>query len=960
MTEDKLSWLRGPLPPLSEAMKSSGILANVNVPQISPEQQHFYPKIEEKTEKIPKKKSKILSPKEQKPIQPQVRSKSKMVQFTTVNPDNFANYRPPPIESQIGGSNKQVQFFEPPPIAKEKSSVKEEIARLNGSLDETIRSLLPTGPLNDEEKFEFTMQLVRVHNYTMNQLILLDKQSCSDRALLLRRLSTFYQEVIEDFPSYFSSYKERIATLEQQVSSLSQSLGIFKEKADSCEAKMKKQEEEIEVLKDEKEQLTKRANDGDVDKQTLEEKNQMLENVVYNLKFKLKKEDEEKEKLKQFLESTEEENKKQIDTIEKLSQQLKEKANGESGVVWDLRKAEVRINELEEKNTKLNRSIYLLEHKELFDACVDTSDLPQDAKSKKKRKASIQNVAGDQNPYAQTGIVPQVSMPGGISKTPSMSKFNFIPSEKSFASIPTTSSLNLFSGAPSQTNLKVNECGMKRIVSLKEEEVQTDTIEKTTIEVQTDAVEFANPAQNDKQENTEENNDKDAQNQAATKPVELTEEELDSNFNIEDVVFDDVPGYTLDKEKIASIPQLFSTLVPFLGTSYKNAITTELDRLNIGKITGVKKQDRSLVWALQIIHNFLCDPYIRSYEASQFDNCEKIFVEWLLRVYKLQHLVNQMCADISIKIFTMRDEEDMIRFFSDIMENKFSYTQLCFISLIYTFAVQFSNPLLTDLLQDPDLPMGHPKIMIHVKAAYYLLARTMSPILASGFMRSKIDPSVPMWGFIDFLRKAAQFFTDKHKQISTRSSDILFLCGQVQGSNTISYDAFNKFMCLLDSVEDHKHWYEAILSEKRTSALDLSQLISVCAERKRPLLELLRLDKVSACVEEFKKYKALAQEFYWHFLKRYTITITAVLEKLPASIIAKVQPIISKIRVDLLNVDFHALLWHYRLFLSIIDKDMLDIVQEIPFQLDSSDKVYEDVINFFDMTEKISFSLIVN
>ena len=52
MAEDKLAWLRGPLPPLSDAMKQSGMLANVDVPQFYVEKQWPVLKNEEKIDRV--------------------------------------------------------------------------------------------------------------------------------------------------------------------------------------------------------------------------------------------------------------------------------------------------------------------------------------------------------------------------------------------------------------------------------------------------------------------------------------------------------------------------------------------------------------------------------------------------------------------------------------------------------------------------------------------------------------------------------------------------------------------------------------------------------------------------------------------------------------------------------------------------------------------------------------------
>ena len=973
MTEnDKLSWLRGPLPPLSEAIKQSGMLVGNDIPDIPQPKLFSLPtEIPKEHSKTLKRKTKLPSPKEVKP-----RPKSKIQQpLQSLLPENFSSYRPPPVESLVGGVAKHVQHFKAPDFGEEKNSIKEEIARLNDSLDETIQKLLPDHQMDDNEKYDYTMKMVRVHNYAVNQLVLLDRTNSSDRALFIKRLATFYQEVIDDFPNYFTKFHIKIDELENELKNCTEKAEKYQNESKTNEEKIKELQSKNETLEKEKNDLIHQSNDKDVDIQALQDKVQLLENSSISYQFKLKKIQEEKDQFQTLYNNIVEDQKNQLNTIENLSKQLKEKEDGDSGVVWELRKAQVRINELLEQNTQLHKTIYSLEHKELVDACVDTADLPQEKKGKKKKK--------QQQPQLDIQFVAQP-----IPKFPSQSRFNFNQSNSgkisqcpSQAQLPNSrnSSMNFI---PPQTS----DCGMKRITVTKDIETETDPIIYETVEIQTDLrgnLSVRNSQKNLKSsrinspnetERTEENLENSEETVPATVPIELTEAELNTALNIDEIDFVEVKGYNIDEEELNKIPNLFPTLVPIFGSIYRPVTQRELDRLNIGKMTGVKKQDRSLVWGLQLIHNFLCDPFIRSYEASQLDGAEEIFVEWLVRQYRVSHLVNQICGDISILIYTNREDEQMIQFFSDLMENCYTYAQLCFISSIYSFAVNLTNPKMVSLLQELDLPSTHEKVMIHTKCAFVLLSRAMSPILATAFFRTRINPREPMLNFVDFLRNTASFFNEKHRQLFNRSHDILSLCcksnsnslsldGQLKSKKIenkeiiITYDVFNKFMCLLDSVEDHRQWWESILLEKKESALDPAMLISICAERRRPLLELLRLDRVGTKIAHYNEYKPLIQEFYQHFLKRFTQTIPEVIQKLPSSIVPLVQPFVENLRQDFLNIDFNQILWHYRMFLSIIDKNMLDIVQEIPFSMNSPDNVFNEIIDFFNMTEKVSFSL---
>ena len=976
---DKLGWLRGPLPPLSEAIKQSGMLVGNDIPDI-PQTVPFSLPTElpkEVHSKTLKRKTKLPSPKEVKP-----RPKSKIQQpLKSLLPENFSSYRPPPVESLIGGVAKNVQHFKAPDFGEEKNSVKEEIARLNDSLDETIQSLLPDHEMDDKEKFDYTMKMVRVHNYAVNQLVLIDKNNCSDRALFIKRLATFYQEVIDDFPNYFTTYKEKIDNLQNEVQKYTDKTTKLEEELKTNQEKLAELKDKLEKLEEEKEKLIKESNDKDVDIQALNDKVQLYESSNITYQFKLKKEKEEKEQFQQMYKNIVEDQKQQLEVVENLSKQLKQREDGESGVVWDLRKAEVRINELQDQNTQLHKTIYALEHKERFDACVDTSDLPQETKGKKKKKQQQQ-----QQQQNLPSDIPYAAQP--IPQFPSQSRFNF--SQTASGKISQNPSQALINARNSSLNLipsQGSECGMKRIIVTKDQSTETEPTERESIEIQTDIhIDFYIPATEkggaisrmnsikldpQSQGHTSRDTENTENQEHATVAVEFTEEELNSVLNIDEIEFNPVKGYEVDEEKLANIPNLFPTLVPIFGSPYRVVTPRGLDRLNIGKMTGIKKQDRSLVWGLQLIHNFLCDPFIRCYEAAQLDGAEEIFFEWLVRQYKVAHIVNQICGDISILIYTNREVEQFIRFFSDLMENNYKYAQLCFISTVYSFSINLSHPEITTLLQEIDLLPSHDKVTIHTKCAYALLSKLMSPILATAYFRTRINPHEPMINFVDFLRNTANFFNEKHRQLFHRSYDILSICctnnaidlneipTNKRGKDDIvvTYDVFNRFMCLLDSVEEHKQWWESILLEKKETVLDVTSLISVCAERRRPLLELLRLEKISTKIAEFNKNKPLVHEFFQHFLKRFTETVPEVIHRLPEEVVSKVHNYVEDLRQDFLNIDLRQILWHYRMFLSTIDQSMLDIVKQIPFSIRSPDEVFNDIIDFYNMAEKVSFSL---
>ncbi|EAY19108.1 hypothetical protein TVAG_189990 [Trichomonas vaginalis G3] len=939
MTEgEHLSWLRGPLPPLSDAVLESHLVNPSHIVQKVHDSTPFRSPPSEKEEKSQRNKKPKALPKYD-PVPP--RSRTQLEPIYSTNPQVPFSYKPPPIESMIGGQPKVVtQFVKPPAFGNDgKIMLRQEIQQISSQLDEEIQKFMPINPANDKEKLEITYKLLQIHNIAMNQLILLDKTTCSERAILLRRLQTFYKEIIEDIPSYFTAYEQEIANLRVQLEELSKDRDKCKTESENLTIDIDSIKTKIETLQKQNEDLIKMSNDKDVEIQVRDDKITMLTVSLQGSQIQAKENASKAESFERMYHKSVEESKQQLEVIEKFSQQIKAVEDGNSGVVWDLRKAEVRIKELEQQNQALNRSVYNLQNVPKDDKCVDTSDLPPPPKSKKKKKP--QNVATDsvgQIVQQAANIAPSVSIGG------------FAPLR---GRIPSNVSLLQLSSGGNSTNPFISEQpSMVRRASNKDKETQTDKIETSEIEVQTDPVNIIMlPEEKEEKQEEEEKHEGPA--------TEMIVENIQNEtiLDIWKVDFNRVNGYDITKEELDKIPDLFPTLVPVFGQPFKSPETRELDRLNIGKLEGVKRQDRPLVWAFQLIHNFLTDTFVRSVEAMQLQYGEAIFVEWLSRQFRLPHIVNQICADVSLLLFTTRNVEPFMKFFSNMMENFFTYPQICFISLLYSFTVNLTYPNLLKMIQDYNLAEEHTNICIHMRTAFTVLSRCLSPGLASTFIRQKVMPEQPMWKLFDFMTQSATFFLDKHQHIYQSTVSILQLCGHSSDSSLITYDVFNKFMCLMDSVQDHSKWWNNLMQQNHTSGVDMLGLISICAERKRPLIELFRLDNMKPSMDKFKGLSTALYEYYMSFIERFAVTIPKILDKSPAQLLEKLERVIPKIRNDLLTINFASFSWHYRVFLNITDTTMLNVVHQIPFRLDSDDKTYKEINDYFTMCERVSFAL---
>jgi hypothetical protein len=135
-------------------------------------------------------------------------------------------YKPPPIESftEPGPTKPPRQLPLEVPLTGEprKHGVRAEMERLSRALDSAIASIAPNlaNATTAEEFAAIRVQLLQVHIYTLNQVILLEKDHCSEKSLLLRKIEKFYHKLLDEIPAMREKFEGEIAELVRQIEQL--------------------------------------------------------------------------------------------------------------------------------------------------------------------------------------------------------------------------------------------------------------------------------------------------------------------------------------------------------------------------------------------------------------------------------------------------------------------------------------------------------------------------------------------------------------------------------------------------------------------------------------------------------------------------------------------------------------------------------------------------------------------
>lgn len=429
--------------------------------------------------------------------------------------------------------------------------------------------------------------------------------------------------------------------------------------------------------------------------------------------------------------------------------------------------------------------------------------------------------------------------------------------------------------------------------------------------------------------------------------------------HIDELDFIDPLDYKIDHDEVSKkIPDLFPIVMPFFSQPYIQPQPQDLRLLNVDSYSNIVSNPKPLVWGLQIAHNFLIDPFVRSIENQSRVSVESIFVDWISRQYKLQHLVNQVIADFTLVMTKYKDINRTMKLVYDIMEGQFSISQVCFISTLYTFSEEFTYPSISKNLQDLESKSQPP--LIHIICAYKVMAKCFTVSLAEVMLIPHVDLNNPMIDFTDFLRDSAEFFGDKHKLLYAQTKNLLWICGCVD-SHVIDFDTFQNFFSFLDLRADIRKEWKRMMNrqeDKTVNMIKMPDLLTLCAEKRKPLMELLMLSPLSKSVNSLKSLPTLVIDLFRTFSIRYTRVKPSLIHKLSTKVLEQVSPTLDKLKDSLLAADMPKILWYYKILLIQVDSFILKEKGFIPYNPNSNSEIIRELNEYFDKSEAVSLAMI--
>ena len=152
--------------------------------------------------------------------------------------------------------------------------------------------------------------------------------------------------------------------------------------------------------------------------------------------------------------------------------------------------------------------------------------------------------------------------------------------------------------------------------------------------------------------------------------------------------------------------------------------------------------------------------------------------------------------------------------------------------------------------------------------------------------------------------------------------------------------------------------FELNEGEKEVKLLNVSAILSVCAERKSPLIRLLELDSLKVSLNRVKNLSSFISDLYYDLMNRYSTLMPRVFAKMPQGMLRKIEECYERLRKSLLKADVGAIVYSYRLMLNKIDRLAMKEKGFIPFNVNSNSEVIKKLVEYVDRTESVSFVLI--
>lgn len=921
MEGNKLQWLRGPPPPISESILTSGLMNqsttqstkitfNKTQNNIMNNQKKVFqsaPAPYFKTQKIPFRPKHVLSI---KPKKDNIFDQALKPFYPPIDPEPqlAKNYKAPPLDETTLATKKMALSLPPENLTQKvlmpkQSNYREFIQELVQELDSNIASAVHVSPeiISPEEQAHAKLQVIEFYNYAFNQLILKEKTISADKAILLRRFMKFYNQILSDFPFIIENLESKNEHLNEQMNILEAQVDNLRQKIDENNDSIQKVEENNRKISEDFEKAVKESNSKDITISTLSYDNDLTKSQLNKLQFKYNKLKEENENLTKSLSLRDDEIKGQLGQIEKVTAKLAEYQQGDTGYIVMYHKEKEKTEKYVKEIENLKQKIYDLENIEKVSIAVDTSDIPVKKLKKKKMTKSPSN--GNVTSATSSTVIRDENQRARESQ-----------------------------GLKSKSSLAV---------TLTDVSIETDLKELITLSIEKEAVTFSIDS------------------------TEIIETEIEKvKPNSPSIIISDylnklnVPdGYD---EKLKQIPPLDKFIMPLFSDVYLPACQKDLKIFAYKSDQKASQNEKPLIWGLQMIHTFLTDPSVRSIENKARLSTEDIVVDWIVNKYKVQHLVHLAISDFS-RILSVYRYDQMVELFIDIIEGSYNFSQLSFLSTVYSFACTLTIPDVSQVYQSFESTENE-EIKIHIKAVHKLYSLCFSEDVADEIVRSFISENCEMVNFTSFLRKITSFFGEKHKLISNQAHDLLCMIG-CSDTSIILFDVFESFMVLLGcfSSATIKSDWKCILNKtehRENQFITVGEMLEFCAENDQHLQNLLNIPNLKKSLSRMKNMSQIIYEFYHEFIGRFAKKLPFVLSLLSSEIKEKVSNLVHKLKEAVLEMDIQKMIWLYKKLISKIDRLKMKEMGFIPFNYSADTESISKLIQYINKAEEVSFAML--
>jgi hypothetical protein len=928
------TWLRGPLRPLSESILSSGLVRDSHITVKSDT-----PAIPSR----PNRPSTVAVPAHPHPSKPQL-SKSKFLtdayNILSLKPPSrlpqpqiLPTYRPPPLTPDslaqritradilhdTAHAEKQIFLSE-----TRKRTMRESVRSIESGLDGRIAAIMST-KINIADaagQARLKNELLDVYNYALNEIILQEKENCVDRALLLRRLHDFYNQLVSDVPTMGESFMNERMSYENKIAELTAEVHSISSERDEIREVWKATDSRAIALEADVQKLTEETNEKDILLSSTMYDLEYAKGQVQRLTFKLTAKREKRAALKKAIVERDAEVQRQLAQIDQLEKQLSQWQQGETGYIVKYREEIETNGKLRAEIQNLQLVIENISNIQKFSIAVDTSDLPKkSSKSKGKgRPTAVRPVGkGGSILFAAGSLASAKGLPT-IDDDPEP---EIVLPQETESPVPRPPPVDL-TDADSQTDPVPSP-----------EPVIVEVVKEVPIAVQT--------ARSEATRGSPMALGKTVRRKATV--VAETDYELQSEC-------------PFDPSKIDSVPDLHCVVMPFMSTLYAPPQLADVRMLTQATARQVAMHRKPVIWSLQTIHNFFCDPFMRSLEIHGKSTIETVVLNWLGKQLRISHLVTSAVANLAYAITEYRTVHPLVDLFAEMIEGIYSLSQVCFIATVYAFSCGLAYPNLIEMLSRMDIDPTEFTVVIDIRIAHALLTKSLSPDFSGEFLAPKVDPENPLLNYFTFLREIGVFFGEKHKMIYFQAKNLLSLCG-TSDHQLVSYELFEHFMAFLSNEKHLKEdWRNALKnSEVRGSMIKFPELLTICAERREVLLELVTLPPLSDAAKTLTRFPPHIRELHRGIVSRLARVVLRVFSKW-----TEMPPRVAEIRFDLrqalLSADISRGIWFYRMLIIKLDRLIMTRKGSIPFSMTSSPEVIGQLVEYIDRTESVAFALL--